>query len=59
LSQLVIPAANVKAMAFEIDVCGFRKGDIFPDLQNLASELSGIYRPSRPAGAVSARKSRG
>jgi hypothetical protein len=33
-------------MAFEIDVCGFRKGDIFPDLGHLAEELKGIYAPS-------------
>jgi hypothetical protein len=45
LTQLVIPAECVQEMAFEIDVCGIRKGDIFPDLQNLADELKGIYRP--------------
>lgn len=28
-----------KQVAFEIDLCGFRKGDIFPDLANLAAEL--------------------
>lgn len=39
LTQLVIPARYVEAMAFEVDVCGFRKGDIFPDLGNLADEL--------------------
>lgn len=45
LSALRIPAQIVREMAFEIDVCGFRKGDIFPDLQNLADELKGRYRP--------------
>lgn len=39
LSKLVIPKAHVKQMANEIDICGFRKGDIFPDLQNLSDEL--------------------
>jgi hypothetical protein len=47
LSQLVIPAKCVQQMAFEIDVCGFRKGDIFPDLQNLASEFTGRFRPRK------------
>ena len=45
LTQLLISAECVLKMAFEIDVCGFRKGDMFPDLQNLANELTGIYRP--------------
>lgn len=45
LTKLLIPAACAREMAFEIDVCGFRKGDIFPDLQHLANELKGIYRP--------------
>ncbi len=39
LTRLTIPAEFVKNMAFEIDVCGFRKGDIFPDLGHLADEL--------------------
>jgi hypothetical protein len=47
LAQLVIPADCVARMAFEIDVCGFRKGDIFPDLGNLAAELKGLYTPTR------------
>jgi hypothetical protein len=40
LSHINIPAEYVKRMAFEIDLCGFRKGDIFPDLGNLADELT-------------------
>ena len=47
LTELTIPADCVKKMAFEIDVCGFRKGDIFPDLGHLAEELKGIYAPAR------------
>lgn len=40
LDQLIIPAGAVKRVAREIDVCGFRKGDMFPDLANLAAELT-------------------
>jgi len=47
LINVTIPAAYVKEMAFEIDVCGFRKGDIFPDLGHLAEELKGMYPPIR------------
>ncbi len=39
LTHITIPERYVKQMAFEIDVCGFRKGDIFPDLAHLADEL--------------------
>ncbi len=39
LSQIIIPAQYVRQVALEIDLCGFRKGDIFPDLGNLATEL--------------------
>lgn len=41
LSAFRIPSDRVRQMAFELDVCGFRKGDIFPDLQHLADELKG------------------
>jgi hypothetical protein len=39
LTHITIPAQSVKHVAFEVDLCGFRKGDIFPDLGNLAAEL--------------------
>lgn len=39
LSRICIPEKFVRQMAFEIDVCGFRRGDVFPDLGNLAAEL--------------------
>jgi hypothetical protein len=42
LSKVTIPAQCVRQMAFEIDLCGFRKGDIFPDLGNLAEELKNL-----------------
>ena len=40
LRPLRIPARSVTNFASEIDLCGFRKGDIFPDLGHLADELS-------------------
>jgi len=43
---MVIPKDAVVRMAREIDACGFRKGDIFPDLGNLAAELKGRYPPT-------------
>jgi len=45
LSALNIPADSVRAMAHAVDMCGFRKGDIFPDLEHLADELKGIWPP--------------
>lgn len=39
LSRIVVPAKAVWQFANEIEICGFRKGDIYPDLGNLASEL--------------------
>jgi hypothetical protein len=45
LSTIRIPAQIVRKIAREIDICGFRKGDIFPDLEHLALEFTGRYRP--------------
>jgi hypothetical protein len=45
LSQITIPAQYIRQVAFEIDLCGFRKGDIFPDLGNLAGELRFRHPP--------------
>ncbi|TDY23568.1 FRG domain-containing protein [Paraburkholderia sp. BL6665CI2N2] len=39
LTKLVIPTDAVESFSREIEVCGFRKGDIYPDLQHLADEL--------------------
>ena len=44
LSALKIPTDKVKDMAFLIDDCGFRKGDIYPDLEHLAGELKGRHQ---------------
>jgi hypothetical protein len=46
LSGITIPAKYVRHMASEIDVCGFRKGDIYPDLANLATELTNRSLPN-------------
>jgi hypothetical protein len=40
LSKLIIPADCAKKLAFEVDVCGLRKGDLFPDLAELAAEMT-------------------
>lgn len=40
LQKIVIPAKSVRRLANDLAVCGFRKGDIYPDLQNLARDLS-------------------
>jgi hypothetical protein len=42
LTPLLIPATAVANMALEIFACGFRRGDLFPDLEHLAEELRGI-----------------
>jgi hypothetical protein len=40
LAKFIISARCVKKLAGELDACGFRKGDIFPDLEHLADELA-------------------
>lgn len=47
LSAIVIPAGSIKRVALEIEVCGIRKGDIFPDLGHLADELKSTWPPTR------------
>lgn len=39
LSKFVIPTQVIRSFSREVEVCGFRKGDIYPDLQHLAHEL--------------------
>jgi FRG domain len=46
LKKLIIPAEDVPSVAMELDVLGFRLGDLFPDLQNLAKEISKMQSPS-------------
>jgi hypothetical protein len=45
LGGLRIPANRVQEIAVELDVCGFRKGDMFPNLQHPADELKVTFRP--------------
>ena len=45
LSAIVIPAAYIRQIVSEVDACGFRRGDIFPDLGHLADELKGTWPP--------------
>jgi hypothetical protein len=45
LSAIEIPAEFVRQIASEVDACGFRRGDIFPDLGHLADELKGTWPP--------------
>jgi hypothetical protein len=43
LTKIILVATNVRTIANELAVCGFRKGDIYPDLQNLARDLSSFH----------------
>jgi len=43
LTKIKIPAECVQQLSFDIELCGFRRGDLFPDLQNLADELRTTY----------------
>ncbi len=45
LRRFVIPAPALAEMALELELAGFRLGDLFPDLQNLAIELRGRTPP--------------
>jgi hypothetical protein len=42
LRPLLIPRECVRRMAEETFACGFRRGDMFPDLANLADEFRGL-----------------
>lgn len=45
LTKVRISAQCVRQLSFDIELCGFRRGDLFPDLQNLADELRTSYGP--------------
>lgn len=51
--RLIVPERQVHQFARQMDVLGFRGGDLFPDLQNLAGELI----RSHPAGSIRPMKS--
>jgi hypothetical protein len=42
LRPLLIPAESVQRVAWETFACGLRRGDLFPDLANLADELTEV-----------------
>lgn len=50
--RLVIPAGRVQEFARQLHGLGFRGGDLFPDLENLAKELV----RSHPPGSITAMK---
>ncbi|HEX7315052.1 MAG TPA: hypothetical protein VF297_14085 [Pyrinomonadaceae bacterium] len=45
LQKYVIPITALPTVARELDLLGFRLGDLFPDLGSLAEELKGVHRP--------------
>jgi FRG domain len=45
LWRIVIEAPQVPTMAHQLQVCGLRQGDLFPDLGNLALELRRTHPP--------------
>jgi hypothetical protein len=47
LKKIRIPAAAIPSPASELDVLGIRLADVFPDLQNLATEIMTMHRPSK------------
>jgi hypothetical protein len=46
LKKIIIPAAAVPGIALELDILGVRLADLFPDLGNLAREITNMHRPS-------------
>ncbi|MER7244545.1 FRG domain-containing protein [Kribbella sp. NPDC000426] len=50
LFRLVIPGHAVQQFARQVGICGYRPGDIYPDLEHLASELRGQYPPNTVYG---------
>jgi hypothetical protein len=45
--QITIPSEVILPIARELDVLGIRLAYVFPDLQNLAKEITNMHRPSR------------
>jgi len=47
LKKMRIPSQAISSMARDLDVLGIRLADVFPDLQNLATEITNMHRPSQ------------
>jgi hypothetical protein len=47
LRKFVIPAEALPSFARELQLLGLRRGDLFPDLDNLARELRGRWPLTR------------
>lgn len=43
LRLVILDAGHLDRLAQEIHACGFRQGDIYPELGNLAEELKPTY----------------
>jgi hypothetical protein len=41
LTKLIVPESSARDFAYEIVASGFRRGDLYPDLANLADEMKG------------------
>ncbi|GET34640.1 hypothetical protein PbJCM13498_35030 [Prolixibacter bellariivorans] len=47
LTKLTIPSQKVRELSFDIEILGFRRGELFPDLENLSNELRTRYSAKR------------
>lgn len=45
LKKIIVPSASVPRIARDLDLLGIRLADLFPDLQNLAKEITNMHRP--------------
>lgn len=52
LKRLIVPLSAVEQLSDEIRTAGFRRGDLFPDLENLAAEMRSSYPPGWAAPVV-------
>jgi hypothetical protein len=43
LTKLIIPSLKVRELSFDIEILGFHRGELFPDLENLSNELRTTY----------------
>jgi len=45
LKKIDIPKEAIPRLAHELSACGFRRGNVYPDLRNLAEELKSTFIP--------------